>query len=222
MRIYVNQAGYLPESVKTIVLAEEAEHGVFSEKDFSKNMSDKTVQIYDPNGEKCLLEKKAKYIGPDQDSGDFIWQTDVSELTQEGVYQVRVEGKEPVSIRIHPKIYDKLNEILCKALYYQRCGMELEKKYAGIFQRKSCHEGKAVLLEDYEKLNTEKAGEVRWFDVRGGWHDAGDYGRYTTAAAAALAHMLYAYRLFPDSFFGNSGRNCKNESKQRILCGIGK
>lgn len=31
------------------------------------------VKIYDQNGEKCILEKKADYVGFDRDSGDFIW-----------------------------------------------------------------------------------------------------------------------------------------------------
>lgn len=37
-------------------------------------------------------------------------------------------------------------------------------------------------------------------DVTGGWHDAGDYGKYVTAAAAALAHLLYAWKMFPEAF----------------------
>ena len=32
----------------------------------------------------------------------------------------------------------------------------------------------------------------------GGWHDAGDYGKYVGPGAVTVAHMLYAYRLFPN------------------------
>ena len=32
----------------------------------------------------------------------------------------------------------------------------------------------------------------------GGWHDAGDYGKYTGPGAVAAAHLLYAWKLFPD------------------------
>ena len=35
-------------------------------------------------------------------------------------------------------------------------------------------------------------------DVTGGWHDAGDYGRYSTAGAVAVAHILYGVRFFPE------------------------
>lgn len=38
------------------------------------------------------------------------------------------------------------------------------------------------------------------FDMTGGWHDAGDFGRYISPAAVAVGHLLYAYELFPESF----------------------
>ena len=77
-----------------------------------------------------------------------------------------------------------------KAFYFQRCGCALEEKYAGMWTHEKCHSAPAVLWEDHSvKL-----------DVTGGWHDAGDYGKYVTAAAAALAHLLYAWKMFPEAF----------------------
>lgn len=197
MRIYVNQAGYLPNSVKTVILAENVK------KQSSLGcMSDKVIRIFAQNSQNCILEKKAKYFGMDKDSGDFVWQADVSELTQEGYYEIREEEGAKANLRILKNIYQALNQVLCKAFYYQRCGIKLEEEYAGIFKRECCHTGKAVLLEDYLQMTDWKKSEkdIRWFDVTGGWHDAGDYGRYTTAAATALAHMLYAWKWFPESF----------------------
>ena len=69
------------------------------------------------------------------------------------------------------------------------CGMELTEEYAGPYVHKACHTGKAQLWED-------PATEL---EATGGWHDAGDYGRYITAGACALAHLLYAYRMYPES-----------------------
>lgn len=195
MRIYINQAGYLPRSVKTAILAEEA-----GEQTAPDCLAVKMVCFFNRDNGKCIMEKKAEYFGFDKDSGDFIWRVDFSDLTQEGDYQIGGEEGEMVPFRISNNIYDNLNQIMCKALYYQRCGMELKEEYAGIFKRKSCHEDTAVLLEDYGKLNEENYGKICRFDVRGGWHDAGDYGKYTTAAATTLAHLLYAYQFFTDSF----------------------
>lgn len=194
MRIYINQAGYLPDSRKTVILAESE-----NDKYNAEEKSDKWIRIFNEDETSMILEKRAEYFGMDKDSGDYIWRADISELKQEGMYIICADEEKKVSFRILKNIYDTLNQILCKALFYQRCGMNLEEKYAGIFHRESCHEGKAVLLEDYEKLNSEKE-KIRSYDVKGGWHDAGDYGKYTTAAATALAHILYAYLFFPDSF----------------------
>lgn len=187
MRIYINQLGYLQGSRKTAVLAEEQQT--------EQDKAVKKIRILDVHGG-CVLTKDAVYFGMDEASKDQVWQADFSELTQEGCYRIEDDlGNGSCSFRITADIYAWLNRILCKAFYYQRCGMALEETYAGIFQRESCHEEKAVLLEEYLEGNIK-----HFYDVRGGWHDAGDYGRYTTAAAAALAHMLYAWEWFPDSF----------------------
>ncbi len=199
MRIYVNQAGYLPGSRKIAILAESAET--------ASNLENKPmvkIRVLNESG-KCIIEKSALCYGFDKDSGDVVWQADFSELTAEGSYWVEdSEGNSSCSFKVDNNTYKNLNQILCKALYYQRCGMELKEPFAGKFKRESCHEGTAVLLEDFERFNKKgpETEEIRQFEVSGGWHDAGDYGRYPTAAATALSHMLYAYRLFPESFQG--------------------
>ena len=199
MRIYVNQAGYLPESKKTVLLAEAAEE--VSGGTGCGRHSTETVRVYDQD-EKCVLEKEAVYRGYDSEADDFVWRADISELTVPGEYRVEYESRHiSCGVKISGGIYGSLCKVLCKALYFQRCGMELKEQYAGKFKRECCHTGKAVRLEDYERITDDTAAEnVEYFDVRGGWHDAGDYGRYPTAAAAALAHILYAYRFFPEAF----------------------
>lgn len=194
MRIYINQAGYLPKSKKIAVLAEEV--GILVGKE------EKKIQVFDQQGT-CVLEKTAVYFGEDISSGDKIWQVDFSELEEEGKYQIKDEqANQSYMFKIDSSLYKDVNQLLCKALYFQRCGMPLEEPYAGVFKRESCHEEKAVLLEDYLKIMNHEVAkeEIPYFDVRGGWHDAGDYGRYTTAAATALAHILYAFTWFPKSF----------------------
>lgn len=226
MKVYVNQLGYLPESKKTAVIAGKETCG--------------KIRVIDDKG-RCVLEKSTYDFGLDEASQDYVYQADFSELKTEGRFHIEAEFKDlscgvltasSCTFNISGNIYKNLNQSLCKALYFQRCGMALEEKYAGIFHRECCHTGKAVRLEDYVNLmagapaaaeteimaevlnyvnlNEEKTSQkpgghtlkkpLRLFDVRGGWHDAGDYGRYTTAAATALAHILYAWSLFTESF----------------------
>jgi endoglucanase len=116
---------------------------------------------------------------------------DFSALTQEGTYYVQNElGERSHCFRIGQDVYLALQKDLTKALYYQRCGCALQEAHAGVYTHPECHMQTAVLWTD---RNAEK-------EVRGGWHDAGDYGRYISPAAVAVGHLLYAYLLFPESF----------------------
>ena len=70
--------------------------------------------------------------------------------------------------------------------------MNLDSKYAGIFNRPQCHEDDA----EYHH-STFLSGKK---DVSGGWHDAGDYGKYVHNSAATLGIMLLGYEYFPKKF----------------------
>ena len=122
-------------------------------------------------------------------SGDTVRIADFSQVTQPGRYFLFADG-EKVMIDICDAPYHALNNALVKALYYQRCGCALEEEHAGAFHHAACHMGKATLIHDENVV----------LDVAGGWHDAGDYGRYIAPAAVTVGHMLYAYELFPQVY----------------------
>ena len=211
IRFYGNQAGYLPNGRKVVVLArtfeneKERKNGQDANRQLSEehNVEAKwqvgkaqKVSLWNEKGEQIAV-RQAVYAGLDESAKDEVWHVDFSDLTGEGTVTFQdEEGAVLGSCTISRKAYRTLNQTLCKALYFQRCEMALEKTYAGKFKRCICHTGTAVRLEDYRTHNKE----AKQYEVTGGWHDAGDYGRYTTAAATALAHMLYAQLLFPESF----------------------
>ena len=195
MNIYVNQMGYLPNSTKTAVLAFP------QEKDAKAPVLSGKVQLLNEDGT-LVLEKEAIPFGPDEASGDYVFRMDFSEVTTPGTYIIRYNDTASYPFSIGDTLYSDLNILLAKALYYQRCGMELTEAHAGKYARKSCHTAPSVLWTEYVKFLAGELPEadMQKFDIRGGWHDAGDYGRYTTAAACALGHILYAYRFFPQAF----------------------
>lgn len=198
MNIYVNQMGYLPNSKKTAVLA-------FPQaKDAPAPEFCGTVQLLKEDGT-LVLEKEASPFGWDEASGDYVFRMDFSEVTESGTYFVKCDNKTSYPFSVGTDLYGDLNVLLAKALYYQRCGMELTEAHAGKYARKTCHTAPSVLWNEYKKYLDGELNEadMQRFDIRGGWHDAGDYGRYTTAAACALGHILYAYRFFPDAFTGS-------------------
>jgi len=125
----------------------------------------------------------------DSASGDTVRLADFSEINKPGKYFLFSDGLKK-TFYVCERPYRDLAGALIKGMYFQRCGCALLEEHAGVYNHAVCHTGKAKLIENM-------CVEV---DVTGGWHDAGDYGRYIVPAAVTLAHMLYAYELFPQAF----------------------
>ena len=107
-----------------------------------------------------------------------------------GKYFIAVGDKKSYTFKISENIYSVLSDSLLKMLYFQRCGVEIEAKYAGEeYAHAACHlTGGSVWGED-----------TVW-NAPGGWHDAGDYGKYTVPCARTVADLLFAYQLYPQAF----------------------
>jgi len=180
MAFYVNQVGYLPNAQKIAI------------SDTPCNF-----QVVRVSDQKSVMDGSVSEGISDSLSGDTAYQIDLSTVTEEGEYYILSgKGERSFNFRIGKDIYKKVQTDLSRCLYYQRCGMELLSKHAGIFTHKICHTDPAIMLSDY----INKTENPKEYDMTGGWHDAGDFGRYVSAGAVAVGHVLYAYELFPDSF----------------------
>lgn len=102
--------------------------------------------------------------------GEPIFTGDFSQLQAAGEYTACVNGKESFSFKIEPKIYDDVFYSTLKYFTESRCGQGV------------CHTGTAEVYGTKEKK-----------EVQGGWHDAGDYGRYVVAGTKAIMDLLLAY-----------------------------
>lgn len=172
-RIFVNQAGYRPGSKKTAVM----------------NFPCESFRIIDHNGI-CRYEGKAVRFGYDKNAGDTVYRADFSDFSRKGTYRVVSPDESSAEFQIAETVYDEVFYAITKAFYYLRCGCGLDETFAGVYRHGKCHTAAALLYDDKQ---TE-------LDVAGGWHDAGDYGRYVTAGSCAAAHLLYAYKMFPSVF----------------------
>ena len=76
-------------------------------------------------------------------------------------------------------------------LYLQRCGTQVKDS---TFGHAACHDTLATVYHTNEKI-----------DVSGGWHDAGDYGRYVVPGAKSVADLLIAYDANPELFSDSIG-----------------
>ena len=174
-RIFVNQAGYLPDSEKKAILPFRCS----------------AFEITDEAGNVRFSGRPTEF-GEDKASGDTVYIADFSRFTEIGKFRVRVDECTSALFEISGNVYDEVLRSTAKAFYFLRCGCGLDEKYAGAWSHGPCHTAKAALWEDSDIT----------LDITGGWHDAGDYGRYVTPGACAAAHLLYAYKLFPAAFDG--------------------
>ncbi len=172
-KIFINQAGYPEASAKKAVMTFPSESFEIRDEYDNVKYCGKTV-----------------YQGFDELSGDEIYTGDFSDFREKGSYRIFSGNERSASFRIGGDCYKKVFDDTAKAFYFLRCGCSLDSRHAGEYTHEKCHDEIASLWEDRNvKL-----------EVSGGWHDAGDYGRYVTAGACALAHLLYAYRLSPSAF----------------------
>ncbi len=191
--IFTNQTGYLPDMPKRATITIPCDN----------------FEIYSTDGRLCL-SAKTESIGFSPKSGEELRIADFSAIDNCGTYYIKLaNGECSDDIIIGEDVYKKCFDDVTKAFYYLRCGCELDRKYAGAFCHAPCHTGNAIVWTDKSKAS----------DVSGGWHDAGDYGRYVTAGACALAHLLYAYNFYPTPFHNQHLNIPESRSNEPdILC----
>ena len=127
----------------------------------------------------------------DPASGDAVTVLDLGVL-EEGIYTLE-RGADRRRLSVKPAAWNAVTHALIKGLYYQRCGCGLLPEHAGLWAHPPCHTAQAT---DWEDRGVRRK-------VTGGWHDAGDYGKYVAPGAVAAAHLLYAWKLFPQGCSGD-------------------
>lgn len=173
--ISVNQIGYLLQGEKLAAFT-GPEH------DF---------KVVDMDSGTVVFEGKTSPAKYDEVSGVSVHTGDFSEVRTGGRYRIEQgDGTTSVSFMISEKPYHDFQQGLLKAFYYYRCGEELTEEYAGDWKHLACHTSEGIVYGQPEHRR----------DCSGGWHDAGDYGKYSGPGAKAIADMLLAYELYPSAF----------------------
>lgn len=118
------------------------------------------------------------------DSGERVRVLDFSEVTAPGEYYVSVAGEgKSAEFAIGDDVFLESFHGVMAGLYGLRCGTEVRFEWRGQeFRHGECH------LSDDPGF--------------GGWHDAGDYGKYTNNGAFSLAMVLFAWEHFGDRIAG--------------------
>lgn len=173
--IIVNQLGYSPLEEKTVT--------------FRGFKYVDTFDVIDSEGNVVYSGTTTEPVQNDA-AWEYNWYGDFSEVTEPGVYTISagVLG-ESYEFTIGDDLYSDTFADVTKMFYMQRCGCELTEEYAGDFAHAKCH---STLARIY--------GTDTFIDVSGGWHDAGDYGRYIVPAAKTVVDLMLSYQSSPELF----------------------
>lgn len=183
--ISINQVGYLPVSKKVV----------------RSNSGVDTFLVKEIDSDSVVFEGQFTKEIDDPASGEIVYIGDFSSLDLKGTYYVEIpEDGKSTSFVIEDNIYKPLQNAVQKMFYYQRCGEELLTDFASIWAHGACHLEHATVYGTDTKL-----------DVSGGWHDAGDYGRYVGPGAKAVADLMLANTFYPDQTSFNNLDIPKND-----------
>lgn len=142
-------------------------------------------------------------------SGEDVYAFDFSALASPGTYRAHVPGigvSVPFSIGEEPLL--EAAAVMARGLYYQRCGYPLVDPYADeAHERPACHM-KDALYHPSLVASPLYGGETPEASKKaaGGWHDAGDYGKYLPTGASAVWALLTAWEMAPESFVDGTSR----------------
>ncbi len=168
LKVNTNQLGFRPDDTKIVFVKTENDGEDF----FVCKTSDSSI----------VWQGKLSGSEDDPASNTKTARGDFSEVTGPGSYFIYTASGVSYPFAIGEDVYNDLYKDAVSMLYRQRCGMALDSASAGDYAHEACHTSPAVI---YGTKTTK--------DVSGGWHDAGDYGRYVVPGAKTVADLFAAY-----------------------------
>jgi len=201
----------LPALLAGLLLCPAARvHGTESTGDESARVAIKVDQVgYPLNGPKVALvsapatifEIRRSSVGGvvfrgtleppqrDPDSGDQVQAADFSGLRRAGSFYLVVPGVgRSWNFTVGKKVFEHTYYLTMRAFYGQRCGtaVDLGPEFPG-YAHAICH-------QHGEFHPSSGASGPR--DNIGGWHDAGDYGRYMVNSGITTGTLLWTWEIY--------------------------
>jgi len=173
VQIMVDQVGYLPASAKIAMVTASA----------------KTFEVKRASDNATVFKGELAAAIQDADTGDSVQIADFSKLKESGTYYLDVPGVGKSWVfSIRPDVFSRTYYLAMRAFYGQRCGtaVDLGSEFPG-YTHPACH------LKGEFHASSGKQGER---DNVGGWHDAGDYGRYVVNSGISTGTVLWTWEIF--------------------------
>jgi len=148
-----------------------------------------TFEVKRASDHRTMFQGKLSASAPDANSGDTLQAADFSSLQQPGVYYLEVPGiGRSWTFSVGEDVLSHTFYLAARAFYGQRCGtaVDLGPEFPG-YTHAACH------LQGSFHASSGKEGPR---ENVGGWHDAGDYGRYIVNSGITTGTLLWAWELF--------------------------
>lgn len=173
VEIKVDQVGYLPTSEKLAMVTAPAT----------------SFEVKRVSNHEIVFKGELNAPVHDSDTGDSVQIADFSKLKEPGTYYLDVpDVGQSWTFSIRDDVFSRTYYLAMRAFYGQRCGtaVDLGPEFPG-YSHPACH------LKGEFHASSGKQGER---DNIGGWHDAGDYGRYVVNSGISTGTVLWTWEIF--------------------------
>lgn len=177
----VNQLGYMRDGPKRATLASEQTDPV-------------AVRLRSEAGE-IVWQGMSQPRGHDASAGLDVHVVDFSAVRQEGRFALLTESGESLPFAIAGDLYQELPADAARYFHLARSGTPLDAEHVGAsYARPAGHAvGPGTGAVNQGDAGLACAGCDYALDLRGGWYDAGDHGKYVVNGGLAVAQLLAAH-----------------------------
>lgn len=124
----------------------------------------------------------------DAASGDTVARAEFSALRTPGTYRIWSNGAFSDPFTIAEDAYAAGLRLTMRGYYGQRCGCKVD--LGDGYKHDACHVDGAFHAT---------SGRTAVLPNGGGWHDAGDYGRYEVNSGISTGTLLWAWEMYPEA-----------------------
>lgn len=176
------------------VFVDQAGYRTNAQKRFWTNISADSFSVFVLGSQALVLRGKLNFFSANEPAtGMCLYTGDFTQVKTPGRYVIQPDGGSfSFPVTISDSVYQPVFRKALKGYYFQRCGLNLVGTFAGAYYHPACH----TLDATYHP----SGGYTGFHLTTGGWHDAGDYGKYVVNAGISLGTLLMAYEWFPHLF----------------------
>lgn len=186
--IVINQVGYSLKNPKSALLLN------------SWNFFNNKVQVIEVASKINVFDAPVGDRKSDKFTNNSTQVIDFSSLNKEGSFYLKYGKVQSSLFTISKNIYQEALNKLLRSYYLQRCGVEVRDTVSGV-SHPPCHirDGLIAHTDVFNKAD-------KLIRTQGGWHDAGDFGKYVSPTAVTIGRLLNVYEQYP-KLFGDSQLN---------------